>query len=177
MGFSIGQCVVYPTQGVARVEEIRMIQTADGVASFYILRIETPNSVVMVPVANARGVGVRLPIGRAECERLLECLAAGFDDPPANFKDRKQEFLEKARSGDVFVLADVLKKLTYLNSRKPLSEIDKRMLERARTVLIGEVAVASRRTAAAAECAVDAALATACAGHAPGRSLDAGAAP
>lgn len=166
MKFSIGQRVVYPSQGVARVEEIRVLESGGKATSFYVLRIETPESTVMVPVENASGVGLRPPIGRAECERLLTCLAERFDDPPANFKDRQQEFHQKTKTGDVFTLADILKKLTYLHTRKPLADADRRMLERTRALLIGEIAVATRRTTADAESALDVALKTACAAKA-----------
>jgi RNA polymerase-interacting CarD/CdnL/TRCF family regulator len=108
----------------------------------------------MVPVDNAREVGLRVPIGGADCQRLLELLAAPFEAPPAHWKGRQRESLEKTRTGDIFALADVLKKLTFLDSRKPLPYAEKRRLERARLLVIGELAHACRKTEVEAESAV-----------------------
>jgi CarD family transcriptional regulator len=161
MVFNIGDLVVYPNQGIAHVDEIRVIEAGNGPARFYVLRLEEGGSVVMVPVDNAREVGLRPPIGGAECKRLLTLLAAPFEVPPTHWKDRRKAFFEKTRTGDIFTLADVLKKLTYMDSRKPLPYGEKRILERARSLVIGEVALAGRKTAAESESAVDGALARA----------------
>lgn len=161
MDFSIGERVVYPNQGIARVEEIREIETGDGPTSFYVLRLEPAESVVMVPVENAREVGLRPPIDGAECRRLLKLLAASFAAPAANWKDRRKAFLEKTCTGDIFSLAEVLKQLTYLDARRTLPYGEQRLLERARSLVISEVALAGRTTEAEAESTVDAALETA----------------
>jgi CarD family transcriptional regulator len=115
MVFNIGDLVVYPNQGIAHVDEIRVIEAGNGPARFYVLRLEEGGSVVMVPVDNAREVGLRPPIGGAECKRLLTLLAAPFEVPPTHWKDRRKAFFEKTRTGDIFTLADVLKKLTYMD--------------------------------------------------------------
>ncbi|MFN6201631.1 MAG: hypothetical protein ACK496_04015, partial [Acidobacteriota bacterium] len=49
------------------------------------------------------------------------------------------------RSGDIFAIAEVLKILTYLNSVKPLSFREKQMMERARYLIVSELAVASKK--------------------------------
>ena len=57
--FQINQLVVYPSQGVGRVERIES-QIIGGVkAEFYIVRILSNNVTLMVPVKNAVNVGLR----------------------------------------------------------------------------------------------------------------------
>jgi RNA polymerase-interacting CarD/CdnL/TRCF family regulator len=164
--YSIGERVVYPNQGIARVEEIRAIESGHGRTPFYVTRLEATGAIVMVPVDTAGAVGVRLPIGVETCKRLVGFLAAAFAVPPANWKQRRKEFVDQTRAGDAFAVADVLKKLTYLDSVKPLGFADKRMLERGRLLTIAEVAIASGRTEAEAEAIIDRALAAACRHHA-----------
>ena len=120
-----------------------MRQLGEESNEFYMLRLVASDSVVMVPVVNADEVGLRSPIKSKECEKLLKLLAEDFSAPPADWKDRYKEFLEKMRTGDVFTVAEVLKTLTYLSNRKPLSFREKRMLERARFLVISEVAQTS----------------------------------
>jgi CarD family transcriptional regulator len=161
MEFNIGDVVVYPNQGIARVDEIRMIEAGHGPIRFYVLRLDEAGTVVQVPVDNACQVGLRLPIGEAECARLVALLAAPFDVPPALWKDRQKELHEMTRTGDPFATADLLKKLTYLDAKKPLAFGEKRMLERARSLIIAEIALARGKPAADAESMVDHALAAA----------------
>jgi CarD family transcriptional regulator len=169
--YCIGEKVVYPYQGIASVEEIRLIECGNGPAPFYVMRIEATGSVVMVPVDGAGAIGLRPPIGNKACERLVRFLAAEFVAPTTKWKDRRKEFVEKTHAGDVFDLADVLKKLTYLDSIRSLGFADKRMLERARQLVIAEVAIASPRSETEAETVVDKALATACTNHALDRPI------
>ena len=62
------------------------------------------------------------------------------------------------RSGSIFEVADVLKSLTYLAKSKSLSFREKRMLDRAKFLIISEVSEVMRETAPAIEARVDSAL-------------------
>lgn len=165
MAFKVGEKVVYPNHGVGIVEEISTRQLGAESNEFYMLRLVATDSVVMVPVANADEVGLRSPIKSKECEKLLKLLSEDFAAPPADWKDRYKEFLEKMRTGDIFTVAEVLKTLTYLSLRKPLSFREKRMLERARFLVVSEVALANRKSEPTVEEMVDSALTKACSKH------------
>src|SRR4029079_13874125 len=62
------------------------------------------------------------------------------------------------RSGSIYEVADVLKTLTFLAKSKSLSCREKRMLDRAKFLIISEVSEVMRETAAAIEGRVDSAL-------------------
>jgi CarD family transcriptional regulator len=96
---------------------------------------------------------------------LLKSLAKDFSTPPTDWKDRFKEFSERMRSGDIFLVAEVLKTLTYLNRLKPLSFREKRMLERARYLVISELALVCGLPEARIEPKVDHALRGACNKH------------
>jgi len=163
--FKVGQKVVYPNHGIAIVEQIDTRQINGEQHEFYLLRVRENNSVVMVPKGNVGEIGLRRPIGSSQCEALLKALACDFATPPTDWKDRFKDFSEKMRSGDIFAVAEVLKTLTYLNQLKPLSFREKRMLERARYLVISELACVCRRTEANVEPKVDEALRGACSQH------------
>jgi CarD family transcriptional regulator len=168
VAFKVGEKVVYPNHGIGIVEEIANREMGSGPSRFYMLRLKATDSVVMVPVDNAGEVGLRPPIKTKDCERLLGMLAEDFAAPPADWKDRYKEFLEKMRTGDVFTVAEVLKNLTYLAIRKPLSFREKRMLERARFLVISEIALVMRKGDTDIEPRVDEALSNACSKHTNG---------
>jgi CarD family transcriptional regulator len=62
------------------------------------------------------------------------------------------------RSGSIYEVADVLKSLTFLAKSKSLSFREKRMLDRAKFLIISEVSEVMRETATAIEGRVDLAL-------------------
>lgn len=165
MGFKVGQKVVYPNHGIGTIEQIEQKQIGPTSLPFYTLRLAATNTVVLVPVANAGEVGLRNPITSGECEMLLKNLADDFEAPPNDWKDRFKEFSERMRTGDVFEVADVLKHLTYLSRVKPLSFREQRMLERARYLVISELAAVCRQPECAVEPRVEQALTRACAKH------------
>ena len=145
MGFKVGQKVIYPNHGIGTIEQIEQKQIGATSLPFYTLRLAATNSVVLVPVANAIEVGLRSPISSAECEMLLKNLADDFASPSHDWKDRFKDFSERMRTGDIFEVADVLKNLTYLSHTKPLSFREQRMLERARYLVLSELAAVCRQ--------------------------------
>jgi len=177
VGFKVGQKVVYPNHGIGTIEQIEQKQIGATSLPFYTLRLAATNSVVLVPVANATEVGLRSPISSGECELLLKSLADDFTSPANDWKDRFKDFSEKMRTGDVFEAADVLKNLTFLSHVKPLSFREQRMLERARYLVVSELAAVCRQPECNIEPRVEQALARACAKHErrPARARAAGA--
>src|SRR6266850_171104 len=75
-----------------------------------------------------------------------------------NWKGRFKDNSDKMRSGSIYEVADVLKSLTFLAKSKSLSFREKRMLDRAKFLIISEVSEVMRETAAAIEGRVDVAL-------------------
>ena len=166
MDFKVGQKVVYPTHGVAIVEQIETRVINGEQQQLYLLRLQANQSLVMVPTRNADEIGLRRLIALRHCDELLLSLARDFSAPPSDWKDRFKEFSELMRSGDLFSVAEVLKTLTYLNQLKPLSFREKQMLERARYLIISELSVVCRKSEASIAPQVDQALNRACHKHA-----------
>ena len=165
MLFKIGQKVVYPNHGIAVIEQINHHQINGENNEFYLLRLQATNSTVMVPVGNALDIGLRAPIANKQCNELLKVLAEDLTMPDMDWKNRFKDFSDRMRSGDLFLIAEVLKTLTYLNQLKPLSFREKRMLEKARQLIISELATVGGVAEAKIEPKVDAALSGACSKH------------
>jgi CarD family transcriptional regulator len=137
--FEIGDKVVYPNHGVGIIEKISNRLVAGKFERFYLLRICSNDILVMVPTANAGDVGLRKIIERRDVEQLLSFLGSNQFFTQKDWKDRFKENSEKMRSGSIFHVAEVFKNLVYLSRVKPLSFREKRMLDRARFLLISEL--------------------------------------
>jgi CarD family transcriptional regulator len=158
--FQVGEKVIYPNHGIGVVESIETRPTPTGKMSLYQLRILSNDSRVLIPQENAGGVGLRPVIKVAEVRRILDLLEDGQIDSHANWKGRFKENSEKMRSGSLLDVAVVLKGLTFVARKKALSFREKKMLDRAKYLLITEIAEVEGKTEASVTDRVDKALAT-----------------
>jgi CarD family transcriptional regulator, regulator of rRNA transcription len=156
--FEVGDKVIYPNHGLGIVERIEDKTILGTTCGFYHLRIVANDTTVLVPVSNVDGVGLRRAIGDEEVERLFGLLGDGKIDNHQNWKGRFKDNSDKMRSGSIYEVADVLKSLTFLAKSKSLSFREKRMLDRAKFLIISEVSEVMRETAVAIEGRVDNAL-------------------
>ena len=138
--FDIGDQVVYPNHGVGIIEKISNRLVQGKFERFYLLRICSNDILVMVPTANANDVGLRRIIDIKDVDRLFLFLSNGEFFSQRDWKDRFKENSEKMRSGSISHVAEVYKNLVYLNKIKPLSFREKRMQDRARFLLVSELA-------------------------------------
>ena len=158
MTFEVGDKVIYPNHGLGIVERIEDKTILGTTCGFYHLRIVANDTTVLVPVSNVDGVGLRRAISDDEVERLFGLLGDGKIDNHQNWKGRFKDNSDKMRSGSIYEVADVLKSLTFLAKSKSLSFREKRMLDRAKFLIISEVSEVMRETAVAIEGRVDNAL-------------------
>ncbi|HVC21774.1 MAG TPA: CarD family transcriptional regulator [Vicinamibacterales bacterium] len=158
MTFQVGDKVIYPNHGLGIVERIEDKTILGTTCGFYHLRILANETIVLVPLANVDGVGLRRAIGDEEVERLFSLLGDGKIDSHQNWKGRFKDNSDKMRSGSIYDVADVLKNLTFLSRSKSLSFREKRMLDRAKFLIISEVSEVMRQSIEAIESRVDTAL-------------------
>ena len=95
---------------------------------------------------------------KREVTRVLKILKEGEVTTYDDWKGRFQANSEKMRTGDIKAVAEVMKSLTMLNEVKPLSYRERKMLDRARFLLISELAEAGGKTTDDMESQIDAAL-------------------
>ena len=158
MSFKVGDKVVYPNHGVGVIEDLKRRTIGDVETNFYSLRILSTDSTVMVPVENVAAVGLRKLLSRRESTRVLKVLRESEVTTYDDWKGRYQANSDKMRTGDIRAVAEVFKSLTMLNEIKPLSYRERKMLDRARFLLISELAEATGKESEAIEGQIDDAL-------------------
>ncbi len=140
--FSVGDKVVYPNHGVGVIEQISSRTIGNTVERFYLLKIKSSSLKVMVPFENVNSVGLRKVVRNGEIQKILDYLCDGKCDSNADWKNRFKENSDKMRTGSLMEVAVVLKSLLQLAQSKPLSFSEKKMLERARYLLVSELSMA-----------------------------------
>jgi CarD family transcriptional regulator len=142
MTFQIGEKVVYPNQGVATIENISSRSFGSQFERFYLLRLAYSSMTVMVPFSHVHQVGLRKVTRSAEVTKVLDYLACGSCKCSEDWKRRFKENSDKMQAGSLLEIAQVFKSLVILQHEKPLSFREKKMLERARQMIVAEVATA-----------------------------------
>lgn len=140
--FHIGDKVVYPNHGVGIIEQISSRTIGETVEKFYLLSIKSSSLKVMVPFHNVSNVGLRRVVRNGEIQKIVDFLTDGDCENSADWKDRFRENSERMRTGALLDVAAVLKSLLLLGQGKPLSFREKKMLDRARYLLVSELAMA-----------------------------------
>ncbi|HBY60790.1 MAG TPA: CarD family transcriptional regulator [Solibacterales bacterium] len=141
MTFQIGEKVVYPNHGVATIENISTRSFGTHAERFYLLRLTGNSMTVMVPFSHVQDVGLRKVTRNGEVAKVLLYLGEGRCKRCQDWKDRFKENSEKMRGGSLLEIAEVFKMLVIQQNGKPLSFREKKMLDRARQMLISEISI------------------------------------
>ena len=152
MSFEIGQTVVYPHHGAAKIEEISTRVIRGEEKTYLTLRVSQGDLTIQVPAENVDLVGVRDVVDEDGLETVLSVLRAPYIEEPTNWSRRFKANQEKIATGDIVKVAEVVRDLTRRDDQKKRSTGEKRMLTKARQILSSELALARDidKTAAAA---------------------------
>jgi CarD family transcriptional regulator len=160
MQFEVGETVVYPHHGAATITEVKK-RVIRGEEKIYLkLNVTQGDLTIEVPADNVDLVGVRDVIGREGLDRVFEVLRTPFTEEPTNWSRRYKANLEKLASGDVNKVAEVVRDLWRRDKDRGLSAGEKRMLSKARQILVSELALAEGTNEDKAEVLLDEVLAS-----------------
>ncbi len=158
MTFQVGDKVIYPNHGLGVVDRIETRTILGTTCGFYHLRMVASDTSVLVPVDNVDCVGLRRAVSDREVTKLFTLLGDGKIDNHQNWKGRFKDNSDKMRTGSIYDVVDVLKSLSFLSRSKNLSFREKRMLDRAKFLVITEISEVMGEANEAIEAKVDRAL-------------------
>lgn len=142
MDFKVGDVVVYPHHGAARIEAIEQRELGGQMMDYLVLQIRQSDLTVRVPAKNAELVGVRDVVGEEGLQKVFSVLRETDVEEAGNWSRRYKANQERLASGDVNKVAEVVRDLWRRDQDRGLSAGEKRMLAKARQVLVGELALA-----------------------------------
>ncbi|MBU6213408.1 MAG: CarD family transcriptional regulator [Actinomycetales bacterium] len=160
MGFKVGDTVVYPHHGAAQILDIEMREVRGEKREYLVLRVHQGDLTVKVPVDKVEDVGVRDVVNQEGLDRVYGVLRQPYTEEPTNWSRRYKANLEKLASGDVIKVAEVVRDLWRREKDRGLSAGEKRLLAKAKQILISEVKLAEKTNEDAAEAILDEVLAS-----------------
>lgn len=146
MIFEVGETVVYPHHGAATIDEVKTRVIRGEEKTYLKLRVNQGDLVIEVPADNVELVGVRDVINKDGLEQVFQVLQAPFVDEPTNWSRRYKANLEKLATGDVIKVSEVVRDLWRRDQERGLSTGEKRMLVKAKQILVSELALAEKCT-------------------------------
>ncbi len=143
-GFQVGDMAVYQGQGTGQITEIAMMDVAGSTLEVYTLKLPD-GTIVRVPTAKA-SQRLREVIDANEVPEVYQILRQEADGPKDKTWNRRyRAYNDKLRTGSVREIAQVLRDLYRLKGDKELSYGEKQMLDQARTLLVHELSLATKR--------------------------------
>ncbi|WP_277246411.1 CarD family transcriptional regulator [Micrococcus terreus] len=144
MAFTVGETVVYPHHGAARIEEVKQRTVRGQQVTYLRLTILQGDLTIEVPAENVELVGMRDVVSAEGLQSVYAVLRQEDVEEPSNWSRRFKANGEKLASGDVLRVSEVVRDLSRREQDKHLSAGEKSMLAKARGVLVSELALAKK---------------------------------
>jgi CarD family transcriptional regulator len=153
--FRKGDTVVHPEHGAAVIEELKVKEFFGERKKYFVLRVAYGDLTLMVPVESTEEVGLRQCVSKSEVKKVMATLKEKENDTAANWSRRFKNNIEKLRSGDIYQVAEVVRNLSIRDADKGLSAGEKRMITKARQILVSELCYALGESEEKAEAMID----------------------
>lgn len=142
MTYRVGDTVVYPHHGAAVIEKREKRKLAGEERDYLVLRLTYGDLTLMVPADATDEVGLRDVCDAEQVQAVTDILRVRDASMPANWSRRFKANHEKLMSGDILQVAEVVRNLSLREQEKGLSAGEKRMLTKARQILVSELSAA-----------------------------------
>jgi CarD family transcriptional regulator len=137
------------------IQELREKEFLGEKRTYLVLRVAYGDLTLLIPVDSTEQVGLRQVVSKNEVKKVLKVLTEDESSMAANWSRRFKNNMEKLHSGDPYQVAEVLRNLAIREREKGLSAGEKRMILKARQILISELSYATAKTEDQAEIMID----------------------
>lgn len=110
--YSIGNYVIYPSHGVGKIIDIETISVMQQQVSCYLIYFDRERLTIKIPTNNVEKFGIRPLVSKEKMNEVFSILRSGVKKMKGMWSRRAQEYETKINSGDIIMLAEVLRDLT-----------------------------------------------------------------
>jgi CarD family transcriptional regulator len=137
----VGQRIVHRRYGAGTVVRVRKGRKDEEFDRYYVLDIPSRDLKVHLPVNSDQQMDLRKLASKTRMNRACRLLSEQPADLPKDYRERRAHISEALEQGTVTALAEVIRDLVGLKSRKSLSTLESTWLTNAKRRLAGELAL------------------------------------
>ena len=137
--YQVGDRILYPMHGAGIIKLIEKREILGSVKEYYILHVPCGDMNVMIPVDNCDAIGVRPIVTEEEIQAAIEILRQESTQMTGNWNKRYRENMEKIKTGNIELVAEIVRNLTRIDRENRLSAGEKKMLTNVRKILQSEI--------------------------------------
>ena len=110
--FKADDYAVYPSHGIGKIVDIEKTLVLGQDLSCYLMYFEKEKLTIKIPMNSAEKIGLRHLISKSQMDEVFGILRSGVKKLKGMWSRRAQEYETKINSGDIMLLAEVLRDLT-----------------------------------------------------------------
>ncbi len=137
--YKVDQKIVYPSQGVGKIIEIKKRTFKDQELLYYVIYLEVSDMTVMVPVDKVEELRIRTIVPAEEALKALELIGEDFEPIPSDWKLRYQMNLDLLKKGSVIDIATIVRSLYHRSKVKELPILERKLYDSAKKLLEDEI--------------------------------------
>ena len=143
-GFKVGEFIVYPAHGVGRIIGIETQEVAGTTLDLFVIEFVKDRMTLRVPVAKAAPVGMRKLADAATVKKSLETVRGRARVKRTMWSRRAQEYEAKINSGDLILIAEVVRDLFRSENQPEQSYSERQLYEAALDRMSREISSVSK---------------------------------
>jgi len=137
---SDGQLVVYPSHGVGKLEKIEHQLIAGQELQVLVINFEKSRMTLRLPMLKAKNAGLRALSTLGDLDNAFKVLTKKIKVTKGLWSRRAQEYESKINSGDIFLIAEVIRELYRAEGGPEQSYSERQLYQQALDRLSTEIA-------------------------------------
>ena len=143
-GFRTNEHIVYPAHGVGRIVDIEEQEITGIKLELFVIEFEQEKMVLRVPTAKAKSVGMRKLSAGDDMEKSMTTLRGRARVKRTMWSRRAQEYEAKINSGDLSLVAEVVRDLYRGEDQPEQSYSERQLYEAALERMAREIAAVNK---------------------------------
>ena len=156
--FSVGDKVLYPMHGAGTIVGIEEKKILGEKKHYYVFELPTDEIDVMIPVESSDAIGVRPIVSKEAVEQAVAVLEGEKTAMDENWNRRYRDNMDKLKSGEILLTAEVVRNLSHLAKTRTLSQGERKMLANAKLILSSEFVLVLGISTSEAEKLIDSSI-------------------
>ena len=144
--YKVNQKIVYPSQGVGTIQDIKEKKFKDQMVLYYVIYLDVSDMTIMIPVEKSNDLGIRAIVSKEEALKAIEMIGQEFEPITSDWKLRYQMNLDLLKKGSINDIASIVRCLYHRSKVKELPILERKLYDSAKKLLEDEIAYSLEKT-------------------------------